>query len=436
MPVTTRKAKPQAKTYEEDRVSEQSDDDTTTFDNVFGHANDNDSNSEPDFRKANSKGRKNQIKLGGKKSNGRKRKSMRAPTLPEMSDDEDRRAGDTAELIEHQFHFGGSTETVHTSIPATERLFTIPQVVQIHVDATSSNGKATINLNLVDLISFQASKRSRTSSINTLAAAGTSFDEEDTFVEAAKPTYRSKRTKLFHDAGAQKLTAKSTRKGFTDLPYELRIGIYREVFVKKQPLHFTSKEGFSRSAQFLRTCKLVHEEGREIMYSENSFHFSRSSQARGTYFEADWREIGFKDIRRFLEDIGPANIALLKYVTFFLSDAPPSVTPYLEEDQRRCVNDPVLHRVFNLIGSQAVLNKFAIAFQVRRTVVASDFVFLRALAGIKCYNFNQARKWWSTNRLSYGIMDRLQKVMVIKKEVDQDVDLSKKKTAEPELYLD
>jgi hypothetical protein len=312
----------------------------------------------------------------------------------------------------------------------------MPQVLQIHVDATNSNGKATINLNLAVLISSQALKQSQHSNTGALAAEAASIGEEDTLIEVDQAKHRSKRAKLLHDARAQKLTAKLTKKGFTDLPYELRIGIYREIFVKQRPLHFTSKEGFSRSAQFLRTCKLVHEEGRKIMYGGNSFHFSRSNQARGTYFESDWREIGFKDVRRFLEDIGPANISLLKYVSFFLSDAPPSVTPYLEEEQRRCVNDPVLHRVFKLIGSQAILNKFAVAFQVRRTVVPSDYVFLKALSSIKCHEFSQARKWWSTNRLSYGMMDRLQKVMVIKKEVDEDVDVSKKKTVEPEMYLD
>ena len=434
MPVTTRKAKPQAKNYEEDEVSDVSGDDTTTFDKLFGYANDSDP--EPDFRKVKSKSRRSQGKSGGKKSNGRKRKSTQAPALPDMSDDEDRRSGATPELDDYPVNFDDPRGTIHASNITSKRFVAMPQVLQIHIDATNSNGKATINLNLADLISTQASQDSRMSQIDTLAAEAATIGEEDTLIEVDEPKHRSKRAKLLHDARAQKLVAKLTKKGFTDLPYELRVGIYREIFVKKRPLHFTSKEGFSRSSQFLRTCKLVYEEGREIMYGENSFHFSRSSQTRGTYFESDWREIGFKDTRRFLEDIGPANISLLKYVSFLLSDAPPSITPYLEEEQRRCVNDPVLHRVFKLLGSQAILNKFAVAFQVRRTVVPSDYVFLKALSSINCHELSQPRKWWSTNRLSYGIMDRLQKVMVIESEVDEDVDLSKKRTVEVEMYLD
>lgn len=431
MPVTTRKAKPQAKNYEEDEVSEFSDDEVPTFDKLFGHANDPDP--EPDFRKAKSKSRRSQGRTGGKKSNGRKRKSTQPPALPDMSDDEARRSGDTPELDEYPVNFDDPAGPIASSA-RSQRLATVPQIFQIHIDASKSNGKATINLNLAELISSHASKDVR--SCDIAAKEEAPVGEEDTLVEVEEPKHRSKRAKLLHDARAQKIAAKLTKKGFTDLPYELRIGIYREIFVRKRPLLFNSKEGFSRSAQFLRTCKLVYEEGREILYGENSFHFSRSSQTRGTYFESDWKEIGFKDVRRFFEDIGPANISLLKYASFLLSDAPPSVTPYLEEEQRRCVNDPVLHRVFKLLGSQATLHKFAVAFQVRRTVVPSDYVFLKALSSIKCNDFSQPRKWWSTNRLSYGIMDRLQKVMVIKEEVDEDVDVSKKKTVEPEMYLD
>jgi len=170
------------------------------------------------------------------------------------------------------------------------------------------------------------------------------------------------------------------------------------------------------------------------MYGENAFHFSRSSKTRGTYFESDWREIGFKDVRRFFNDIND-NVSFMKYISFSLDDAAPSATPYLEEEQRRCVNDPILHHIFKLIGSHTVLTKFAIAFHIRRTIVNSDYVFLKALSSIKCHQFNQARHWYSTRRMSYGIMDRLQKVMVSKKEVDEDVDLSRKKTVEPEMYL-
>jgi hypothetical protein len=434
MPVTTRKAKPQAKNYEEDEVSEFSDDDTPTFDKLFGHADNSDS--EPDFRTTKSKRRRSQGKTAGKKSKGKKRKSTHTAALPEMSDDEDRRSGDTPELDDYPVNFDDPTGTIHASKTASRRLATGAQVLQIHVDATKSNGKATINLNLADLISCHAFKDIQLSTIDNIAADEASIGEEDTLVSAEEPKHRSKRAKLLHEARSQKFAAKLTKRGFADLPYELRVGIYREIFVKKRPLHFTSKEDFSRSAQFLRTCKLVSEEGREIMYGENSFHFSRSSQTRGTYFESDWKEIGFKDARRFFEDIGPANISLLKYVSFALSDAPPSVTPYLEEEQRRCVNDPVLHRVFKLLGSYAMLNKFAIAFQVRRTVIPSDYVFLKALSSIRSHKVSQPCKWWSTNRLSYGIMDRLQKVMVIKEEEDDEVDISKKKTVEPEMYLD
>jgi hypothetical protein len=451
MPVTTRKAKPQTKSYIEDRV-DSSDEDGPNFDKVFGYADKGAESDEPDFRKkAKSKRKKSLAKTIGKKSNDKKRKPTQEQTLPDMSDDEDRRAGDTPDLEEYPIHFDDSIESLHSSkavkkdskkrILADEESVTLPEVLQINIDASSSNGKATIMLNLADIISrSQASERvnGKTLRIADTESTGSSIvikDEEETLVEPDEPQHRSKRAKLLHDAKAEKAKARLKRMGFTDLPYELRVGIYRHVLVRRSALHFTSKENFSRSSQFLRTCKLVHEEGREIMYGENAFHFMRSSQTRGSYFEAEWREIGWKDIRRFLEDIGPVNISMLKYVSFQLTDAPPSVTPYLEEEQRRCTNDPVLHRVFRLIGSHATLNKLAMGFGVRRNIDSSDYIFLKSLASIKCHNFKQSERWWNVRRMGFGIMDRLQKVMVIKEEVNDDVDLSKKKVLEPDMAM-
>jgi hypothetical protein len=264
MPVTTRRAKPKAKNYFAenealDEALEQSEDDTTTFDKVFGHAS-NDSDPEPEFGKPKRKSRKTKVK-----SSGKKQKSAQVPALPEISDDEDRRAGDTSETDEYPLAVGFDDTNVSTSIPATTRSVALPQVLQIHVDASHTNGKAIINLNLADLISSRGSERVRTSNINTTASAVGTLDEDETLVEVDESKHRSKRAKLLHSAHAQRLITKPTKKGFTDLPYELRVDIYRRTFVKKQPLAFNSKEGFSRSSQFLRTCKLVYEEGREIM---------------------------------------------------------------------------------------------------------------------------------------------------------------------------
>lgn len=450
MPVNTRKAKPQKKTYMEEAV-DSSDEDGPDFDQVFGYADKGAESDESDFRKkAKPKSRKKPSKANAKKSNGRTRKAIQEPNLPDISDDEDRRAGDTPDFEEYPIHFDDSSESISAktiknsfrkrALPDGE-MGTRPEVLQIHVDATRSNGKATIVLNLADIISrSQVPDRviGRTRRAVKTASNGTPTsikDEDETLVEQDEPQPRSKRTKLLHDAKAQKAKAQSKRKGFTDLPYELRFRIYRQVLVEKSALYLTSKENFSRSSQFLRTCKLIHEEGREIMYSENAFHFSRSSLTRGTYFEKEWREIGWKDVRRFLEDIGPVNRSLLKYVSFQLADAPPSVTPYLEEEQRRCTNDPVLHRVFNLIGSHAILRKLAMGFGVRRNIDSSDYNFLKSLASMKCHSFKQSERWWNVRRMGFGIMDRLQKVMVIKEEVDDDVDLSKKKLVEPDMAI-
>ena len=97
--------------------------------------------------------------------------------------------------------------------------------------------------------------------------------------------------------------------GFLDLPYELRSKVYEFAFKFDKPIEFESRN-FSRSANFLRTCKTVLKEGREVLYGENSFHFGRETATRGKFYEKIWKEIGYKDVRKFLETIGPINVGL------------------------------------------------------------------------------------------------------------------------------
>ena len=438
MPVTTRKAKPQARSYIEEAI-ESSDDEVSTFANVFA---DPEEDADTDFRKkAKPKSRK--------KQSGKRQNPGPAPSLPPMSDDEDMRHGKSSELGEYlDFDFENLAEDVFPTAKATRKDRKtrniakanpeVPQVIKIQL--TGNNGTATtINLNLADII-FRHQRAPHI--INEVSSADVTeaqpkFDENDeTLVaeNAEQSKHRSKRAKMLHDARAQKIKEKSTKKGFTDLPYELRLGIYRRVLVKDTPLDFATQKGFARSGQFLRTCKLVNEEGGAIMYGQNSFHFRRTPATRGAYFEAQWKEIGFKDVRRFLESIGPSNVALMKHVSFDLRDAAPSLTPYLDEEERRCVNDPILHHIFNIIGANAVLEKLYIEFDLRRTVLRTDYFFLKALAGMKCHEFKHALSYYAERRrLSNVMLQNLRKVMVIKKEVDDDVDLSKKKVSSPKM---
>jgi hypothetical protein len=101
---------------------------------------------------------------------------------------------------------------------------------------------------------------------------------------------------------------KDKPKTFVDLPIELRLKVYNQLFKFDKPVEL-GKNDHCGSAQFLRTCKMVRDEGTAVLYGENSFHFTRDTRIRGTYHERVWKEVAYKDVRRFLEDIGLVNVS-------------------------------------------------------------------------------------------------------------------------------
>lgn len=92
----------------------------------------------------------------------------------------------------------------------------------------------------------------------------------------------------------QTKNAQKTQAGFLELPAELRNEIYRLVFVTDGRLNFGAPTNFGRSAAFLRTCRQVHEESRSILYGENDFYFNRRTSRYGSFWEDEWRELGFR----------------------------------------------------------------------------------------------------------------------------------------------
>jgi hypothetical protein len=152
--------------------------------------------------------------------------------------------------------------------------------------------------------------------------------------------------------------------GFLDLPAELRIEIYRNIFVTEHVFNFDSPSNFTRSAAFLRTCKQVYNEGRSILYSENHFLFVRKTRRHGSYWEREWNEVGFKAVRKFLQLIGPENIALIRNVTLLLEDATPCLNPSMATaDERRFVYDEVLMSCLKMLAQHAKLQKLQMHFR-------------------------------------------------------------------------
>ena len=166
-----------------------------------------------------------------------------------------------------------------------------------------------------------------------------------------------------------------------------------------------------------------------MLYGENAFHFERSEGTRGKFFESTWKEIGFKDVRRFLETIGAANISRMRYVSFLFYDPALSAAHHLDENERRFVNDPVLHHVLKLIGAHARLAKIAFQFSGRKQLQKFNYNFLQALSSIKSEEVIHAERM-TFARSKAGdqeIVDKLQKIMTIPRADQTEINVSKKK---------
>ncbi|KAI4770040.1 hypothetical protein E4T44_14396, partial [Aureobasidium sp. EXF-8845] len=127
----------------------------------------------------------------------------------------------------------------------------------------------------------------------------------------------------------------TSKRSFLNLPAEIRNQIYRLAFVSEEKLDFAYPNNFSRSSSLLQTCRQVHEEGRTILYSENTFYFRRRKKERAVRWTTDVYEIGYKDIRSFLRSIGLANVSLLRRLIVMFEDAQPSMNTHLKDADER-----------------------------------------------------------------------------------------------------
>jgi len=146
--------------------------------------------------------------------------------------------------------------------------------------------------------------------------------------------------------------------------------VYRLAFVSPARFDFGApNKHFQRSSAFLRTCKQVYDEGRSILYSENEFFFQRQSRRCGSIWAADWGELGFKPVRKFLKMIGPSNTSFIRHVTMLFEDAQPSLNPQMHNaEERRFVHDENLHSVLRHLATHGTLERFYMNFQGRKTL--------------------------------------------------------------------
>ncbi|EME42148.1 hypothetical protein DOTSEDRAFT_175017 [Dothistroma septosporum NZE10] len=172
--------------------------------------------------------------------------------------------------------------------------------------------------------------------------------------------------------------------GFLDLPAELRNEIYRMIFTSEQAINFGCPDNFSRSGQLLRACNQVHEEGRSILYGENRFVVERRTQRYGSFWENEWRELGYLNVRRFIKLIGAMNTALIRHLTLMLEDAVPCLNPSMRtNEERRFVHDDDLMSLLRHLGRHSQLQNLELHFHGRRRVDRTDDRFLDYMKRIK-----------------------------------------------------
>ncbi|KXL44788.1 hypothetical protein M433DRAFT_139738 [Acidomyces richmondensis BFW] len=223
---------------------------------------------------------------------------------------------------------------------------------------------------------------------------------------------------------ASAAAAAAAAAGFLDLPAELRNEIYRLVFVADLRLNFANPVNFDRGAALLRTCRQCHQEGRSILYGENTFFFSRRTSRWGSFWENEWRELGFRSIRSFLKSIGPINTSLIRKVSFQFEDATPCLNPdTMSHEDRRFVNDDIVMSCLRHLGDYGRLQKIKINFHGRRRLEISDERFLSYLRRITAdevefvrypMDCSEESYWGSESKQEEAVRKMLLKTMVRK----------------------
>ncbi|KAG9786137.1 hypothetical protein ABEF95_012743 [Exophiala dermatitidis] len=329
------------------------------------------------------------------------------PAVPELSDDDIPEYDDSE--IDDSTLWTAEPESSSTDKPEPSSTEMVAQVASndaaqvagiVTIGATTTSGQATvINVNLMDLLKHHLGL----SGLKVMSAPAETFNVRPSEMNMPRDTAIAKPNKPE--------VYEATLLG---LPTEMRVRIYRFLLRGDEAVDFGRRVNFSRSSALLATCKQIHEEARAILYGENAFNFARSIEVRGKFYQETWEEIGYKDVRHFLERIGPANVACLKYVSFALTDATARNYPGVSITQRRFVKEPTLHEIFRMIGSKATLYKLSLLFAGRARLVSGEFHFLKALTEMKCHELILLANWRGMNgKIQPTLMQKLKKAMVV-----------------------
>ncbi|KAF2402592.1 hypothetical protein EJ06DRAFT_555199 [Trichodelitschia bisporula] len=141
-------------------------------------------------------------------------------------------------------------------------------------------------------------------------------------------------------------TQQATTKGFFALPNEIRNRIYSLLFCNAEKDGVTFRTpGHIRalpcippglSAAFLRTCHEIYNQGRLVLYGNNTFEFSRSEEDRRPYFSHPAFEVVYRDFYHWTKTIGPLNLSLIRKLRVYCSNPRRRNYRHVSDPQRFC----------------------------------------------------------------------------------------------------
>ena len=214
------------------------------------------------------------------------------------------------------------------------------------------------------------------------------------------------------------------------LAAEIRNMIYELVLVTDTPIDLARATNFRRSAAILRTCKAVYDEARQILYGRNSFRLERQFRSRARYYQPEWTEVGWKDVRRWLRAIGPVNISYLQHILIKFDDAMPSSNPHLATpEDRRYVHDEHLVECLRMLLPATSLKTLVLSFHGRKQLLRTDQRFLEHLTRLRADTVkimahptwqSKDRSWvgyegsFRTVRIAWNVENFIQEKMVAK----------------------
>ncbi|KAI9653049.1 MAG: hypothetical protein M1831_006256 [Alyxoria varia] len=354
--------------------------------------------------------RKKKLKgKGNAKGKGKKWSKRREPPPPPMSPVLSERSLTSSSSLSQAI----SPEPEQAPHPAPTRAAN-PSELSLYVNVPPNHqGPVHVKLDLESLRQWQTQV---SPSIPTMSSATSVTSHGATTSEPLSHTNKST------ISPAEALPQDETRIGFMSLPGEVRNMIYDLAFrTPHNEIILIRPETFPKAGGLLGSCRQINTEAAPYLYSTKKFKFDRQNHTRATYKQRQWTEVGYRDFRHFLKDIGPTNTSLIKSIFMSLEDGSPSGNPHLHsQEDLRFVHDGALIDCFRTLAKFGAIKRLEIRFSGRKSVTRGDDRFISYLKQIKADQIDlrpspcahsHTPYWWRASRIDTGAAEYLKRKM-------------------------